>query len=64
MNEVKEPLIQRGKFEIRDNVVGIDSILVLDYVGSYNRIEWNDIRVSLERIREMIDEYTFPEFVS
>ena len=59
MNEIKEPFIQRGKFEVRDNVVGIDSILVLDYVGSYNRIEWNDIRVSLERIREMIDEYTF-----
>lgn len=54
---MKTYLIQRGKFEDKENnKKGLDSIVELDYMGS-SEFEWGALPKSLVRIRKQINNY-------
>lgn len=55
---MKTYLIQRGKFDNRDNKKGIDSIVEFDYMGA-SEYEWGALPESLKRIRTSIEDYTY-----
>jgi hypothetical protein len=55
---MKTTLIQRGKFENRDNKIGIDSIVHFDYMGS-SEFEWGALPESLGKIRDLLNNYTY-----
>lgn len=51
-------LIQRAKFQNREDKKGIDSILSFDYMGSAE-FEWGALPKSLDRIRKEINDYIY-----
>jgi len=51
-------LIQRGKFKSRPEKVGIDNILLFDYMGS-SEFEWGALPKALADMRKNITEYTY-----
>ncbi len=55
---MKAYLIQRAKFQNRENKTGIDSILSFDYMGS-SEFEWGALPSSLNNIRANIDDYVY-----
>jgi hypothetical protein len=57
-DNMKTWLIQRGKFENREDKSGIDSILSFDYMGS-SEFEWGALPKSLGNIRSELNEYTY-----
>lgn len=48
--------IQRGKFENREGGKGIDSLLIFDYMGSYE-FECGALPSSLKRVKANLDNY-------
>lgn len=55
---MKTWLIQRGKFENKEQKSGIDSILSFDYMGS-SEFEWGALPESLGNIRSELNEYIY-----
>lgn len=54
---MKNPyLIQRGKFQNREDKKGIDSLLSFDYMGS-SEFEYGALPSSLRRVRENLSKY-------
>lgn len=55
---MKTYLLQRAKFEDREEKKGIDSIISLDYMGS-SEFEWGALPDSLKRIRSGYTNYVY-----
>ena len=52
----KPYLIQRARFENREDAKGIDKLLSFDYMGS-SEFEWGALPKALKRVRENLADY-------